>query len=664
LVLFFSIGLIETQAAGLLKPIGGGDSNVHMKSHRVSVIINNGFARTEVDQVFMNTSDKDLEAVYSFPLPRYASLSELSLWIDGSEVIGEVLEKQQARDIYEDQLSKGNETALAHKHDYKTFDINVYPVSAQAETRVRLVYYQPVEIDLNVGRYVYPMAEGGVDEKRIAFWSVDNKVHETFSCSICLKSAFPVKDIRLPEFHDQAVIQKRSGADSEGGDEVYDISLDMPQGTSLDQDVVMYYRLDDTTPARVELLPYKEPGSAEGTFMVVVTPGGSLHPIKDGSDWIFILDTSGSMNGGKITSLAEGVSRVIGKLSPQDRFRVIAFNSNAKDITKGYLHATPDNVQHVISRVKALQASGSTNLFDGLEAAYTDLDRERTTGIILVTDGVANEGCFRHNEIVDLVKRYDVRVFTFVMGNSANQPLMESIARCSGGFAMNISDNDDIIGRILQAKAMVTHECLYDTRLSFNGLNIKDLSPAGSANLYVGRQLVMFGRYTGSGEVDIEFAGRIGGEDKGWRCSCMLPETDMENPEIERLWALSRIEEAMGAIREKGKTRDLYSQVVGLGTQYSLVTDYTSMVVLKASEMENMGIDSKNAHRVKKERKAQAKRSSHTTKNYRVDNHSGSDSSSNTGMFNGHTSHNIGTGAVGPLFVTLVWWLRRKCAAK
>ena len=83
--------------AGLLKPIDNRNSQIHMKSHQVNVTINNGFSRTEVDQVFVNDGDADMEAVYTFPVPKQASLSELSLWIDGKESIGEVVEKEKAR---------------------------------------------------------------------------------------------------------------------------------------------------------------------------------------------------------------------------------------------------------------------------------------------------------------------------------------------------------------------------------------------------------------------------------------------------------------------------------------------------------------------------------------------------------------------------------------
>ena len=84
----------SAQGAGLLKPKGGEENGLAIQSHQVEVTINNGFAQVQVDQIFHNRTARDMEAIYSFPLPKQASLSELSLWIDGNEVLGEVVEKE------------------------------------------------------------------------------------------------------------------------------------------------------------------------------------------------------------------------------------------------------------------------------------------------------------------------------------------------------------------------------------------------------------------------------------------------------------------------------------------------------------------------------------------------------------------------------------------
>ena len=56
-------------------------------------------------------------------------------------------------------------------------------------------------------------------------------------------------------------------------------------------------------------------------------------------------------------------------------------------------------------------------------------------------------------------------------------------------------------------KAKVFNECLHDVKLKFHGEKVSDLMPAAIGNLYAGQQLVMFGHYTGHGEVEMEFRG-------------------------------------------------------------------------------------------------------------------------------------------------------------
>ncbi len=652
--LFLVLPAVSAQAAGLLKPVGA-DASLEIRSHSVDVVINNGFARTEVDQTFGNNSDQDREAIYSLPLPKQASLSELSLWVNGQELLGEVIEKKRARQIYQEQKAKGNDTALAEKDDFKTFDVKVGRVPAGGEARVRIVYYQPLEIDLNVGRYLYPLAEGNVDEERLAFWSVDDKVSGRFNFHLTLKSAFPVKDVRLPGYDTEARVQKVSGmGEGESSGDIYEITLDNEGGADLSKDLVFYYRLDDSTPARVELIPYRENPQDDGTFMLVVTPAADLQRITEGTDWTFILDVSGSMSGHKIATLADGVGRVLGKMNPNDRFRLVTFNNSARDFSGGYVTATSENVQNWITRVKGIQSGGGTNLFAGLEMGYRRLDDDRTSGVILVTDGVANVGNTEHRQFLELLKNYDLRLFTFVIGNSANQPLLDRLARDSGGFAMNISDADDITGRLIQAKAKVLHQNLHDVQVKFNGEKVSDLTPTTIGNLYQGQQLVMFGRYHGSGEVAIELNAKISGQNRSWKTTANLPAIDQDNPEIERLWALSKIDGAMEEIREQGEKPKLRDQVVDLGLEYSLVTDYTSMLVVQDDVLENEGIQKRNADRVQRERQAQQQKAAAPVKSHRVDR------SPSGGMFEGLRAPSIGSGPVGPLMIPVLVWLNRR----
>jgi len=74
-------------------------------------------------------------------------------------------------------------------------------------------------------------------------------VQSSFKFNLKLKSAYPVKDVRVPTYENKAVIKKTASENEAGAGEIYDISLNSGSGTVLDKDIVFYYRLNDETPA-------------------------------------------------------------------------------------------------------------------------------------------------------------------------------------------------------------------------------------------------------------------------------------------------------------------------------------------------------------------------------------------------------------------------------
>ncbi len=597
-------------AAGTLTAKGSPHAPIQIRDHRVDVVINNGFARTEVTQTFFNPNAEDLESIYSFPLPKSASLSEVTIWAGEQELHGEVVEREEATRIYEEERDQGNDAGMAKKESFQSFDFAVSRVPAGGETRIRFVYYQPLAIDTGVGRYLYPLAEGGTDEAGASFWTRNSKVEGTFAVHLELKSASPVADVRVPGFETAAVVDKKDAGS-------FEVKLEAEQA-SLERDFIFYYRLADNLPGRVELVPYRAAGDAPGTFMLVVTPGVDLGPITSGADYCFVLDTSGSMQT-KLATLTRGVTRVLGQMRPQDRFRIIVFRSDARDLTGGYLDATPENVAAALQKLESMSADGSTNLYDGLALALKGLDDDRATSIVLVTDGVTNTGVIDPKEFHSLISRFDVRVFGFVMGNSGNWPLMQAIGRASGGFSAGVSNDDDIVGQILLAKSKITHEALHDVDLAISGVKVTDLSERPK-KIYHGQQLVLFGRYEGGGKATVKLKARLTGEDKSYGTTFDFPATDTENPEIERLWALDQVEE-IGARADAGllPQAEARAAIRDLGLAYQLVTDHTSMVILSDSSFESRGIERRNRTRVAAERAAQALRGGQPIRSRQVD---------------------------------------------
>lgn len=637
--IFVSLFAITTaNAAGLMIP-KGQSNGLAIRDHIVNVTLEDGYVITEIDQVFINSAGSDLEAIYSFPVPSHAAVAEFTYWIDGQPVVGEVLKKQEARDLYEQEKAAGRETALAEKDEYRTFDISVYPVKANSDVRVRLVYVQSASTDTGIGRYVYPLEEGGVDEERIAFWDVQDVVTGNFTFNLELKSSYPVDAIRLPEQPNAALTQLDPGhwtvglhalgstpASEEFEEQIAAIEAGeepAPATSSsgvanLDKDIVVYWRHAPDLPGTVDLVTHKPDASGRGTFMLTFTPGDDLPVIENGRDWVFVLDISGSMQG-KFATLADGVQRALGKLNPNDRFRIYTFNNSAAELTTGFVTASQANVAHYTDQVGRLSSSGGTNLYAGLNAGLAGLDSDRTSGIALVTDGVANVGVTEKKEFLKMMQKHDVRLFTFIMGNSANRPLLEAMTEVSNGFAMETSNSDDIAGQLMLATAKIRHAALHDVQLDISGLKVADLTPEIIGSLYHGEQLQVLGHYWGDKEAKVRLTGKVAGQDVEYKTAFSFPAQSDQNPELERIWAYASIENLQAKMDYFGADQDTEDAITDLATEYGLVTDYTSMVVVRDEVFAAQGIKRSNRDRVATERAAQQARSAQPPKNRRAD---------------------------------------------
>src|SRR5438477_896895 len=148
----------SARAAGLLVADGGFGGVLEVKEHEVQVTINNGIAVTRVTQVFHNTEGRQVEALYTFPVPKGASVASFSMWINGKEMVGEVLEKKRAREIYQSYKQTRRDPGLLEQTDFKTFEMRIFPIAPNGDQKVQIAYYQELEVDNDWATYIYPLA--------------------------------------------------------------------------------------------------------------------------------------------------------------------------------------------------------------------------------------------------------------------------------------------------------------------------------------------------------------------------------------------------------------------------------------------------------------------------------------------------------------------------
>jgi Ca-activated chloride channel family protein len=133
------LGLLGTTAVrgqGLLVPTEKDLAPLAMVRHDVQIDIEDQVAVTQVTQTFRNPTSRQLEATYLFPVPKDASVQKFTMWVDGKEVAGELVEADKARTIYTDIVRRAQDPGLLEYVDNNLLRVRVFPVPANGEQKL------------------------------------------------------------------------------------------------------------------------------------------------------------------------------------------------------------------------------------------------------------------------------------------------------------------------------------------------------------------------------------------------------------------------------------------------------------------------------------------------------------------------------------------------
>jgi hypothetical protein len=119
----------------------------------------------------------------------------------------------------------------------------------------------------------------------------------------------------------------------------------------------------------------------------------------------------------------------------------------------------------------------------------------------------------------------------------------------------------------------------------------------------------LYGRYRGGGKAAVTVTADVRGVPLRQSAEMQFPAEDAGNPEIERMWALKRVDRLLKTADRTGTRDGVKSEIIALGETYSIVTEYTSFLVLENdAEYQRWKIARRNAERTGRDRGAQQKR--------------------------------------------------------
>ena len=555
----------QAAAIGLLVPTDPGVAPLGLVNHRVNVNVTERGATTHVDMTFQNPTGRQLEATFLFPLPKGASVDELALWMNGKREVGKVMERGEARRIYESIVRRARDPGLIEYVDSELVEIRVYPIPPNGKQRVELKYSHLIDYTGGLYRYAYPMK---TDQQATS--TLDD-----FTFTVNVKSKAPIKNLYSPT-HKMASTRRGTTG----------IASMEKSGFSLADDLVLYWTVDDAD-VGLSVLSYRE-GDDPGYFMLLASPRDDFRDKEIiGKRVAFVVDTSGSMEGEKITALRTALDLCLQKLGEDDLFSITTFGGYAEAWKPKMVSASSSNIAEARAYVKKIEAMGGTNIGEALDLGFSTASGSDKTPLMMVfmTDGRPTVG---DTDTAVLIKKAEsarqgkaARLFVLGVGDDLNTILLDKMSEQNGGSALYVKGNAGLADEVAAFYERISHPVLADLQLNVDGVTVFGTHPRNLGDLFKGQQLVLLGRYRAPGKAKVTLTGTSPKGKRMFVSEVDFASSTTEHAFIPRLWAQRQVGLLLEEIRNKGETAGLVAELTQLATRFGIVTPYTSYLVVE-----------------------------------------------------------------------------------
>jgi len=563
----------NANAAGLLAPDDQTLPPLRVTDHLVEVKIHDRVALTTVTQTFHNDTGRRLEATYVFPLPENADLTDFRMTFNGKFVAGEVLPADEARRIYESIVRRTKDPGLIEFIGRRLLRMRVFPIEPGSDTTIKMNYQQITRPISGMNAYHYPLRT----RKTVG------QAYGMVRFNVELDTATPLKNIWSPSHAVEIVRKGETNARI-----AYEAS-----GGSLEEDFVLLYDTDESD-LGLSVIAHRADQAKSGHFVLMLTPR-QLWPQTEyqPQDVVFVVDTSGSMAGEKITQARRALQFCIDKLDDRDRFNVVRF-STGFDVLFGELTAaTKENRAAAQNFAASFTAAGGTNIGDTLRHVARLHDQSRPDGdgpdtrpfvVVFLTDGQGNRN---PDEILDMLAGApgnpgaagNVRIFPFGVGHDVNTILLDRLANAYTGRPTYVGPGENLELVLGDFFSVVSRPVLTNLTLTLPAIGATEQFPATLGDLYHGQQLIVAGRFAGSATGPVKLTATRNGE----RVEYVWPKVAFTNTAeatyVAAVWAGRKISYLIDQIRAHGESQEMIAEVVELSRTYGIQTPYTSWLV-------------------------------------------------------------------------------------
>ncbi|MFO0913261.1 MAG: VIT domain-containing protein [Pirellulales bacterium] len=554
-----------------------------IKSLEADMRWEDGVAKVQVTQTFVNTGSQTLEAAFVFPLPADGAIDAVTLLVDGKEFTGRVLAKDEARQIYESYVRRNRDPALLEWVGYGMFQTSVFPIPAGAERKVTISYTQVTRSVFGLSEWLMPLQPAKYTSEPI----------EQLRITARLSTKAPLRNIYSP---------------------THAVDIQRPSDTS----AVVTFKADHVVPntdfrlffdhqnepLAANVLSYWPEGESEGYFLMLAQPPAlekSARPIP--KTVVFVVDTSGSMSGKKFEQAQEALRFVLNNLQPDDLFNIVAYSDSVVTFRPELQKCDQATRDQALGFVAGLYAGGSTNISGALATGLEMLkDASRPNYVLFLTDGLPTAGETDPARIVAETKTKNAvraRMFSFGVGFDVNSRLLDTLTRVHAGMVEYVRPDENIERYVSNLYRGVASPVLTGVQIEFAGPQ-SDASagpavtrryPDPLTDLFADQQFMLVGRYRQSGDYKVKIKGQQESTAREYQLPIKLSDktSSSQYAFVARLWASRRIGEILDKLDVEGTNQELIDELVMLSKQHGIMTPYTAFLAEEPNVLADRG---------------------------------------------------------------------------
>lgn len=551
---------------------------IPLKHTDVNASIIGYIASVDVKQQYQNTANQKIEAVYVLPLPQNAAVNDFLMAIGTRHIRGIIRERHEAEQIYEEAKSQGYVASLLTQQRPNVFTQTIANIEPQRQIDVEIKYFNTLTFADGAYEFDFPMVVGprfnppgfeGGTLSDIQYTRPDQRSGHDISLSVDIDAGVPIDHIDSRNHRIQArhISPTKTRVTLDPGDNIPN------------RDFVLRYQVasDKLMPA---LLAQGE-GSG-GYFTLMLFPPKLLSDLpRQPLEFVFTIDVSGSQAGQPLAQEKAATRYALMHMGPDDTFQVIRFGNTAEKLFPAPRPASPDAVRTALQWIDSFTATEGTMLIDGLHASLLfPHDSSRTRCVAFMTDGfIGNDA-----EAIAETRRCvgPAHVFSFGVGQSTNRYLLDGLARAGRGAVAYLGLNDDAGATMAQYFDRVSHPALTDITIDWAGAKVSDVYPRQTPDVYVGRPVVLTGRYDGTLPKSVLLHGRLAGREQTIEIPVQTLDAQLNSKALPAVWARMKIAD-LSDQAACNTTLDLAGQVRQLAMRYNLLSPYTAFIAVDST---------------------------------------------------------------------------------